>query len=253
MFFYISKFIEFVVDPYIWFFIIAILAYRKMNKGKAKRLFLGALVLLYLFSNKFLFSEMSMAWEPDGKHKKELKPEYEVAIVLGGVAGIDKAHMQLHFYENAERIFNVLPLYFEGRVKKILLSGGSGRLFSREEEATILQDYLLQIGVKKEDLIIENKSRNTFENALFSTQKLKEEQISGPILLSTSATHMKRSYLCFKKQGLEVEPFPVDHVIEERIFHFDTLFLPKSSILNKWYWLLHEWVGIVVYSLMGYC
>jgi len=72
------------------------------------------------------------------------------------------------------------------------------------------------------------------------------------VLLSTSAIHMKRSLLCFNKQGLDVIPFSVDRA-ESRKFYPDELLLPRATILSDWYHLIHEWVGVLTYKIVGYC
>lgn len=249
MFFIISKLISFLISPLFWSISAILVGLIKNNK----RFIWSGVIILYLFSNQAIFHEFSHAWEAEPIKKEQLKEQYEVAIVLGGVVSIDHQHKQIEFNANADRILNVLPLYFEGRVKKILISGGSGRIFKDQIEANVLESYLLDIGVKKDDIITERKSQNTYENAKYSIEKLKSLKIKGNILLSTSTTHMKRSYLCFKKLGLEVQPFPVDQVSYKRELNPDTLFVPKADVLNQWYWLLHEWIGIFTYKIAGYC
>ena len=76
--------------------------------------------------------------------------------------------------------------------------------------------------------------------------------LNGPFLLSTSAMHMYRSELCFKKQGIIFDTYPVDHIAIEREFNPNRLFVPKADILAKWKALLHEWLGLISYKLNGY-
>lgn len=252
MFFYLSKILELLINPLIWVFFLLLLTYFHTKTAKAKRYLLGSILLLYFFSNPAIFHQINSAWELQPLDEKQLNPPYDVAVVLGGVAGYDAKKNQIEFHANADRILKVLPLYFQGKVKKILLSGGSGKLIAEEKEAVVLADYLLQIGVKRNDLILEDRSRNTYENALYSAELIREHQFKK-VLLSTSATHIKRAYLCFKKQNIPITPFPTDRISYQNKLHFDALFIPRDGIISNWYWLIHEWIGLFAYRLMGYC
>lgn len=219
---------------------------------RRKRLIIGGVVSLFIFSNPFIFREFERAWEVKNVKLFSANDTADIVVVLGGIVSFDDRLNQLDFHENADRILNVLPLYFENRVRKILLSGGSGSLLQEELEAAILKQYLVSIGVRKEDILTDKKSRNTYENALYSGKIIKEQHSMNTIMLSTSSIHMKRSMLCFQKQGIEVIPFIVDGT-ERREFYPSELLLPKAEILNDWYRLIHEWLGVLVYKIMGYC
>ena len=253
MFFIISKVLDFLIAPIVWSLGCLLWAFFTKNPKRKKRLFLGSILILYFFSNQAIFYQFSHAWEMQPRTKASLKAEYGVAIILGGIVSIDHQHKSVEFHSNSDRFLNVLPLYFEGKVKKLLLSGGSGRIIKDQIEAGVLEDYLLSIGVAAEDLITEEKSQNTYENAKYSAGLIREKKIDGPYLLSTSTTHMRRSVLCFKKQGLDVDPFPTDQVAYNLSIDPYFLLIPQADTIQKWYWLIHEWVGILTYKLMGYC
>ncbi|KAA3648558.1 MAG: YdcF family protein [Bacteroidetes bacterium] len=252
MFFYISKILGFFCQPIVWVFIILVFSFFTKNPKRKKKSFLIGLIVLYFFSNKAIFHEVTSLWEAEPVNMRTFNTEYEVAVVLGGIVSMDRKHKLVEFQANSDRFLNVLPLYFKGQVKKILISGGTGRVYGEEEEATILQSYLVKIGVKKEDILIEVKSRNTYENAKFSAELLSDLGIESKILLSTSSTHMYRSALCFKKQGVNFDTFPVDQVSYNRELTPDTLFIPNAKTLQNWYDLIHEWLGIVSYKIAGY-
>ncbi|MEQ8909934.1 MAG: YdcF family protein [Vicingaceae bacterium] len=253
MFFILSKILSFLISPLVWGLGLLLWSFLSKNSRRKRRLLWGAFIILYLFSNQAIFHEISNAWEAEPKKIQQLKEHYDIAVVLGGILSIDHQYKQIEFNKNADRILNVLPLYFDGRVDKILISGGSGRIFKDGIEANVLQSYLLDIGVANEDIITERKSQNTFENAKYSVEIIKELGLDGSVLLSTSTTHMKRSVMCFKKQGLEVDSFPVDQVSYKRELNPYTLLVPQADVLGSWYWLIHEWVGILIYKIMGYC
>ena len=210
--------------------------------------------MLFIFSNQFLFNEVSKAWENQISNSIQDDDHFEVAIVLGGISGYDNARKQQAFFANSERLLNILPLYYNGRVKKILFAGGSGRLTDDKIEAISIRDYLISIGVDSKDILIETRSRNTFENAKYSIELIEKTHFDAKVLLSTSATHMYRSAACFKKLGFQITPFSVDYLSrEDMTFSLDYLLLPDPKTMNNWYWLLHEWLGILSYKFMGYC
>ncbi len=252
MFFLLSKILGILCHPIVWVFILMILALIKRSKKSGRRFLIAAITCLYFFSNQAIFYEFSSTWAMRPISSNELKEKYDVAIVLGGIVSLSAQNKQVEFHANADRFLNVLPLYFSGRVNKILISGGSGYVFNRQSEATILGDFLSRIGVDSKDIILESTSRNTYENAKYSIEVLREHKMDGPFLLSTSAVHMPRALMCFRALEFPIDAFPVDQMVQKRDYTLDVLFLPKASILQYWYNLIHEWVGILSYQLAGY-
>lgn len=116
--------------------------------------------------------------------KAELKSSYDVALVLGGPKMIP------------DRINKALEYYQKGIAKKILVSGSFGFLsISIPSEASKMCHYLLNHGVLKEDILVEKKSHNTWENMKFSLELLKSKYDLNEISLAliTSDYHLKRS------------------------------------------------------------
>ncbi len=252
MFFYLSKIIYFFLQPIVWVIAFLFLGIISNSSKRRKRLIVGAISTLIIFSNPFIFHEFERAWEIPTSTSFEQEDTIDVAVILGGILSLNPSNDQLDFHSNSDRFLSILPLYFEGRVRKLLISGGSGSLLQEEVEAELLGKYLISIGVNKDDILLESKSRNTYENALFSKELIQDNLSFKKILLVTSAIHMKRSLLCFNKQGIAVIPFSVDGV-ENRKFYPDELLLPKAEILSDWYHLFHEWIGLLVYRIAGYC
>lgn len=126
---------------------------------------------------------------------------FDIAIIFGGVSMIPY------------RLDAAINLYNNKKVKKILVSGGIGflSLDRKNKEAHKMQEYLLINGVKKEDIIIEDKSRNTYENIIKSSIILKEsynlENIK--IILITSDFHLKRCMELMKKNTSVKDPYGI--------------------------------------------
>ena len=91
----------------------------------------------------------------------------------------------------------------------ILLSGGT-ILKGDANESEIEKRMLLSLGVPENKIFMDDKSRNTAENAAFSRQICEHQGWKKPILV-TSAFHMPRSVRFFTRQGLDVTPYPCDY------------------------------------------
>lgn len=192
------------------------------------------------------------AWETSGVRKEAIIEPYDYGIVLGGMITHDSETDKIQFVRSVNRVMQALELYKEKKIKKIVISSGAGSLKNRyTSEAAILKNYFIKIGIPAQDIIAENASRNTYENAVFTNKLLGYKKSKN--LLITSSYHMRRSLACFKKTGLAVDPFVVDRFAVKRKFYPDILFLPSAKALEGWNMLLHEMVGFLVYRVMGYC
>ena len=125
-------------------------------------------------------------------------------------------------------------------------------VYTDVKEADLLRDQMIRIGVPADRVISENQSRNTYENARNTAEILRKSDFKPPYLLVTSAFHMRRSLLCFQKQGIDVVPYAVDQHSGQIMFTPDKLFLPSPEVILDWDLLFHEWFGITVYKVMGY-
>ncbi len=253
MFFILSKLLAFLLRPINWIFFLLIGSL--WWKKKRKKLLWINLVVFFLFSNAFLFNLAVSWWEVDTPDILESETTYDVAILLGGYSDlqITQAKGLHHLSGSGNRFHLAMQLYKEGKFKKWLLSGGSGRLWdSEKQEAIFVQDLLIRLGVDKQDIILEPLSRNTHENAFFSKQKLEEHHPKGRFLLITSAWHMPRARACFDKEGVEVTPFCTDYKGKKIEFRPEQILLPNAGTLNDWDFLIKEWVGYLVYWMKGY-
>ena len=192
-------------------------------------------------------------WEEPPKEMASMDT-YDVAIVFSGVT---KTGMQyndrVYFQQGADRITHALHLYKIGKVKHIIVSGGLE--FQQSDElsaAERLQSFLLMAGVPKEAITIEPQALNTYENAVFSAEILREQFPNQKYLLITSAFHMKRAALCMKGQNLSFDTFPAGFRSQPVRPTFDNLIIPSASAIGQWESLLKEWFGLATYYVMGY-
>ncbi len=253
MFFLLSKLLQYLVSPLFWIVALFVLGLLLRNQAKKRLAFRTGLVLLLFFTNPFLSNEAWLAWEPEAVLMKDV-PTYDAGIVLTGVTEVNKSpHDRVHYQEGAERILDAIQLYKMGKLKKIIISGGSGAIKDVERtEASNLQQTALYASVPAADILLEERSRNTRENAQFTKELLQTQPQLRKLLLITSAFHMRRAQGCFEKVGLKPDTFPVDFQTHDRSFHLDDLLIPNPEALQQWSKLIHEWVGYVTYKLLGY-
>jgi uncharacterized SAM-binding protein YcdF (DUF218 family) len=254
VFFIFSKILAFLISPLTWVFILFIIALFAKDKLRKKKLVISAVLILYVFSNSFFVDEFMRAWEvttPDLKSSQK----YKYAIILGGMTWYDARQDKPQFLRSADRLFQVLPLVGNKQVEKIIITGGSGSINHPEEkESAILKKYLVKCGYQDSTIIIENESRNTRENALFTKQLMDRLQIKDSTLFITSAFHLRRAIGCFNKAGIKnIVVYPTDRYSGPRKFELDHLFIPNPGALEESTLLLHEIMGWFIYRVKGYC
>ncbi|HTH56306.1 MAG TPA: YdcF family protein [Cyclobacteriaceae bacterium] len=254
MFFFLSKVLLFLVMP---FTVVCglLLAAAFARKIEVKKKFLVAgLAVIFVFSNEFIANEAMKLWELPVTPIKDLKKNYELGIVLTGMTIHDVGpNDRVYFNASADRATHTVQLYKMGKIKKVLVSGGSGRLDAPEaKEAFEVASALMMMGVLKDDLMLESESRNTHESAEAVKKMLANDIDPSECLLITSGYHMRRSRACFKKVGLNFDTFTVDFRSHYRKYNFDVLFVPKAEVFGVWSILVKEWVGMIVYKFAGY-
>lgn len=253
MFFVLSKILYYVVMPATWLVGLALWASFTKKEKRRKQIIYFLAAILLIFSNKFIANEAMHAWERKGTPLTELQGNFDVAIVLTGLTNsLAEPKDRVHLTTAADRIMHTVWLYRLGRVKNILVSGGSGSLMPKEAEANRLRELLLICQVPDSCITLDTASRNTRENALFSAEILKQKFPNQRYLLVTSAFHLPRAEGCFTKVGINFTPFATDIRSYPRYYSIDVLFIPSEEALQKWRTLIHEIVGYYTYKIVSY-
>lgn len=252
MFYILSKLIGLLINPILWILTLLIFGLFVKKASTKRKLYLSSILILLLFSNSFLFNEVMVKWEEKGKKSSELKASYDVGIVLSGMVWYDTETKRLNFMQSSDRIWQAVRLYHEGRIDKILISGGSADIFGNDTiESVLLKNFLTKIGIPEVDVLTEENSRNTRENAFYSAELLKNLPHNN-LLLITSASHMPRALKCFEKVGLHCDIYPTDHYSGSRKYNLDTLLIPSTRTLFNWNVFIHEMFGFAAYKVSGY-
>jgi len=137
------------------------------------------------------------------------------------------------------RIHNGLPK------SKLILSGGS--VFEKISNAQVLAEVAIAIGVKKEDLILEDVSKDTEDEARLIQEIVGQERF----ILVTSASHMPRSIGLFKKLGMDPIPAPTDYLVKESQEMSPGMFYPSVNGLCKAERAFYEYLGLAWAKLRG--
>jgi uncharacterized SAM-binding protein YcdF (DUF218 family) len=257
MFFPLSKLIFFVLTPSNFLILLGLLGclllFTEFGRGIGRVLtvagFLGLLVaglsplpawILAPLENRFpAFSE-------------DERPVAGI-VVLGGAVEADTSigRDQITVNEAGEREIALADLARRYPQARLVFSGGSGSM--RDDgvsEAEIVSRFADTLGVPRNRLILEQQSRNTRENALFSARMVQPKP-DERWLLVTSAWHMPRSVGCFRKAGFDVTAYPVDYRTNwprdaYRLNSFASTGLGELDIGVK------EWIGMIAYRFAGY-
>lgn len=254
MFFVLSKTLGYLTQPVVIICLLLIVSAILKKPLWKKWLFRIGLGLLLLFSNDFIANEVMNLWEIKPTPFIAMQKKYEYGILL---TGITKSQMipsdRIYFNRGADRVTHSVQLYKLGIIKKILVSGGSGRIIDiGEQESDDVAKALILMGVPEEDIEVENQSKNTHESAVAVYEILKDKVHPENCLLITSGYHMRRSAACFKKVGLNTDVFSTDFFTHSRTFTLDTLLVPKLDAFQTWTVLIKEWAGFIAYWISGY-
>jgi uncharacterized SAM-binding protein YcdF (DUF218 family) len=248
--FVLGKLFGFLLHPFLWGTLLALFGVFTRDSYRRRKRLVAAGVLLLVFSNPWLINRLVLAWQPP---KKEFThgEVYPTGILLGGYAGFDNAGKQAYFNGSSDRFLETVRLYQSGHIHKIILTGANGQLLSSGfVEADFAKATLLDMGVPGSDIITERKSRNTIENAAFTKSILDSLGIQGPQTLITSALHMPRAEMIFRKAGMDVRPYPCAYLVvpDDGAFTWEA-FVPSAHAFNLWDNYLKEVMGYLVVKL----
>ena len=168
-------------------------------------------------------------------------PSGDVMIVLGG--GLIRRVPDLEGTAAPTplmmgRIVAAVRLHQRVRVP-IIVTGGRGIGDEDVAEAIIAKRFLIDLGVPESFIIIEDRARDTAQNARLTAVICQQHGFTKPILL-TSAYHLKRAQMAFEAAGMPVTPFPAYFLgSREMVYHWRHL-LPRASTLCTSADALHE-------------
>jgi len=232
------------------FLLLAVLSGAVGRRGFSWLMSLLAFLVIYIPSTNMGSEALLLPLE--GRHpafSPEELPKADAIVLLGGATdGESKFGRGADMNNAADRLFSAAELYFTGKAPVIVLSGGSEP--PERPEAELMADKLTALQIPRSALILESKSRTTYDNAV-NTAKLAKQAGYQHILLVTSGSHMRRSLALFEQQGLQVTAAATDHQIPKFRDSLVPGWLPTYYRLARSSRAIHEWVGYWVYDLTG--
>lgn len=181
----------------------------------------------------------------EDRHIPQAHINGDVVIMLGGGATLDTPNIggagHLSGYA-ANRLLTALQLYQQLKVP-VIVSGGKV-LETTGNEAEITARILVKLGVPSEQIIIENKSLNTTQNAAFTKALIDKHGFRQPILV-TSAFHMERAVRQFAKAGQGIIPFPTDYQVNVESRLTVQQLLPSAVALMDTQLAIKEYIGLL--------
>ncbi|PAW92880.1 hypothetical protein CKK33_05005 [Mucilaginibacter sp. MD40] len=242
MYFVLSKVLVGFAMPLFW--VVAVLIYAAFigNNRRRKQAVIVGLIVLYFFSVKITADMFARLWDtpPYIPHNQT----YSAVVILGGMVSEDRQGNS-YFNNAADRYYKGLMLYRAGVAKKIVFTGGNASLNpGKFTEAAFVHSELLKAGVADSSIILESKARNTMENAAFTKPLLQKNHLKPPYLLVTSASHMPRAKLLFKKAGIDIVAYPCQYQESAELSFFD--FLPDTESMEQWNTYVKEVIGYVI-------
>jgi uncharacterized SAM-binding protein YcdF (DUF218 family) len=141
-----------------------------------------------------------------------------------------------------ERINHAIDLYRQGRIRKLIFTGGT-RFPDFPTEAKVAHDYAIHHGIAEKDILIEPHSRTTYEN-LSEVKKLTSSMEIESILIISDPLHMKRAMYIAEELGLQAEPSPTEFSkfqsfpIQVKFLFHETWALARQMIHSLGAWVM---------------
>lgn len=223
--------------------------YSRRRLGLVTVVFAG---LLAICTPAFVFLMLgSLEWwyPPGGERSADARA---IVVLSGCLRPLDAQWKDVELGQDTRtRCLKGVEIYRQSGRRPVVVSGGKvsadrpGPTLARAMAA-----FLAEHGVAKDDLVVEEQSRSTHENAVESARLLHQRGITK-VMLITDATHLWRAERSFQAQGIEVVPCGSYY----RANTFDGSlwsFLPNVGAARDTKLVLHEWLGMIWYRLRGW-
>jgi uncharacterized SAM-binding protein YcdF (DUF218 family) len=254
MFFILSKTVAFFLLPsnlLIALCLLGVVLMATRFKRAGRRLAITGIVLLALVGFSPLGGMLGYALESRFPPWNASRGAPDGIVILGGAISpmLSREYGEPAVNSDAGRVIAIARLARAYPNARIVYSGGDASLLANQPaEADYLYPLLDSFGVPRTRVVLESRSRNTVENAVF-TKELVQPKPGERWLLVTSAQHMPRAVGCFRRAGFAVEAYPVGW----HTWLPDSL-LPGSVFgggLERLDFAAHEWIGLIAYWLTG--
>ncbi|MFS4432243.1 YdcF family protein [Chryseobacterium sp. S90] len=243
--------LKILADPFILFLAMAIVIIILRRKNKYKAAWTGIIML----TSTLLITMNGIAGKFTARYLQEEYPTQlpsisypSIIVILGGGTACLNEIQQSHIISYS-RLIAAFKLYMNAKKNKQpckILASGKGNQ-NGISEASLYTKALIEMGVPEADIIKEDNSMNTYENAQYSSVILKKSP-PAKVYLVTSGFHIKRSLMLFKIFGVNSVPCPSD------LINTHLTLIPNSYNATMTSMMLSEIVGIwqvQIYNKLG--
>jgi len=173
----------------------------------------------------------------------ESLPEADAIVLLGGGIGKVDGLEYPDMYEAADRVWHAARLWKAKKAPIVVVTGAN--------DLAAAVPLLVDLGVSRDAIVVDNESRNTYENSRFTERLLAERAKSGgpsakKVLLVTSAWHMTRALGNFSRTSLEAVPAAADFIAHNAWLGTKGLWnwiVPSADTFVRTTYFYKEWIG----------
>ena len=254
MTFYLSKTLWSLFNPFhliliIFFigFILNLISFKLISKI----FYIFSFLLLFIFGVLPTGSYLNFLLEKNFHSSNYYPDSLDGILILAGATkpNLTKEHNQINLNGLVERLTESIFLINKYPEARVIFSGGSGSLSNNTlTHASVAKQFFEKVGIKPERILYEDKSRNTYENILFS-KEIAKPNINQKWLLVTSAFHLKRSLNIAEKLEWNFIPYATDFNKSKK-FSWKISFNILSN-LSEFQRASHEWLGLISYYFLG--
>jgi uncharacterized SAM-binding protein YcdF (DUF218 family) len=250
--------LEYVFRPTVFFAAVIVLATanlwrkRREKPGKLLALTIPLVVLAFISVPAVAYVALGTLEWPYPPLNRPLDSPAVLVVLSGYIHGPDDDRPPVELsHDTFYRCMHAVTLYQKSKQCTILVSGGLPSGAPRGPRlAAAMRSFLIDQDVSPADVLIEDRSRTTRENAV-ECSKILHQRGRRQIVLVTDARHMLRAKLSFEKEGLEVTPAPCNFLTAQFQNRWEN-YLPSPGGAVRFQEAFHEWLGIAYYWLRGW-
>ena len=221
---------------------------------KNKNYVYASVIFLLTFSNHFVsYTLWSLLESPSERIDYSLVDSADGIVVLSGGRHLPPGDSKIIEWNDPDRFIAGINLIRSNKAKKLFFTGGTSPLNSNlPPEGSIYIREALAMGVPINYLYTTKPVFNTLQEAKAINNLLNKEKNSNQkkIILVTSAFHMRRAKRIFERQGIIVQPYPVDFKVSKdfiKSFNNPIAWIPSTKNLELSSRAIREIIGIIIY------
>mgnify|MGYP001237292184 CR=1 FL=1 len=215
----------------------------------------SALLFLLIFSTG-IFSEILWIFlESPWKRLdySSINSSQGIVVLSNGGRHIPKGKTKIIEWSDPDRFISGINLYKKKKANKLIFTGGVNPFsYNLPPEGQILLEEAILMGIPEKDLFTTEPVFNTFQEAKAVNKLLNQEKTltKKEIILVTSAFHMKRAKKLFEREGIIVQPYPVDFKRSKSFFKSlsnPISWIPSAYNLKESSSAIREIIGRTIY------